>query len=99
LRRNDVAVKKRRSDSTKPPEGHFQPKHAKLWVVGYGRVRRHSRLLYIGLDPEVVRLHDIQLGDTIKFSLMELIKAPRNEDEERLKTNRKKVVALDEETG
>lgn len=76
----DFKVRKQKPASTKHLEGHFQPKHEKLWVVSYGRVRRHSRLLYIGLDPEVVRLHDIQLGDTIKFMLFELIKSPRDEE-------------------
>lgn len=78
-------VKKQKSDSKRLPEAsdlRFQPKHEKLWIVGYGRVRRHSRQLYIGLDPEVVRLHNIRLGDTIKFMLVELVKAPRDEDEE-----------------
>lgn len=78
-------VKTRRSDKMRLSESdqpkHFQPKHEKLWFVGYARVRRHSRLLYIGLDPEVVRLHDIRLGDTIKFQLVEVIKPPRDEDE------------------
>jgi len=77
---NDVLVKKQKSASTSLPEGHFQPKREKLWFVGYARVRRHSRLLYIGLDSEVVRLHDIRLGDTIKFQLVEVIKTPRDEE-------------------
>jgi hypothetical protein len=52
----------------------------KLWLVGYFTVRRHSRTLYLPLDPTVVRLHDIQKGDIVKAVILELRKAPRPDE-------------------
>jgi hypothetical protein len=58
-----------------------QKKTEKIYVVGYYPVRRHARVLYIPLDPTVVRLHDLQKGDTIKAVILEVIRAPRPDDE------------------
>jgi hypothetical protein len=52
----------------------------KLWLVQYFTTRRHSRTLYLPLDPLTVRLHDIQKGDIIKAVILELRKAPRPDE-------------------
>ena len=57
-------------------------KRQKIWLVDYFKVRRHSRVLYLPLDPVIVGIHDIRKGDTIKAMLVEVIKAPREESEE-----------------
>lgn len=44
----------------------------KLYFVQFGQVRRHSRVLYLPLDPMTVRLHKIKKGDIIKYQLLEL---------------------------
>ena len=59
-----------------------QPNRQKIWLVDYFKVRRHSRVLYLPLDPVVVGIHDIQKGDTIKAMLVEVIRSPREEGEE-----------------
>jgi len=48
----------------------------KLYFVQFGQVRRHSRVLYIPLDPVTVRLHKIKKGDIIKYHLLDLHRAP-----------------------
>ena len=48
----------------------------KLYFVQFGQVRRHSRVLYIPLDPMTVRLHKVKKGDIIKYQLLELRRAP-----------------------
>jgi hypothetical protein len=48
----------------------------KLYFVQFGQVRRHSRVLYLPLDPVTVRLHKIKKGDIIKYQLLELRRAP-----------------------
>lgn len=54
----------------------------KLYFVQFGQVRRHSRVLYIPLDPMTVRLTRIKKGDIIKYSLLELRRSPElNEGE------------------
>jgi hypothetical protein len=58
----------------------IENKPEKIYVVGYYPIRRHSRVLYIPLDPTVVRLHDLQKGDTIKAILLEVIKTPRENE-------------------
>lgn len=58
----------------------MKPKTEKIYVVGYHQIRRHSRVLYIPLDSTIVRLHDLQKGDTIKAIILEVIKAPREND-------------------
>lgn len=64
-------------------EDMVQPiKPEKLYVVQYGQVRRHSRVLYIPLDPTMVRLNRIKKGDIIKYSLLELRRAPEGDEEE-----------------
>ena len=55
-------------------------KPEKLGLVAYFTVRRHSRVLYLPLDPTAVRLHDIEKGDIIKAKIVELRKAPRPDD-------------------
>lgn len=55
-------------------------KPEKLWLVQYFTTRRHSRTLYLPLDPLTVRLHDIQKGDIIKAVILELRKAPRPDE-------------------
>lgn len=57
-------------------------KHEKIYIVDYFPVRRHSRVLYIPLDPVVVGIYDIQKGDKIKAVLLEVIKQPRDEGRE-----------------
>jgi len=52
----------------------------KLWLVSYFQVRRHSRVLYLPLDPVAVRLHDVQKGDIVKAVILELRKGPRVDD-------------------
>jgi len=48
----------------------------KLYFVQYAQVRRHSRVLYLPLDPVTVRLHKIKKGDIIKYQTLELRRAP-----------------------
>lgn len=61
-------------------------KTEKIWVVGYHQIRRHSRVLYIPLDPTVVRLHDLRKGDVVKTVLLEVVKGPRDETEQEVET-------------
>lgn len=60
--------------------GVQSPKTEKLYFVMYGQVRRHSRVLYLPLDSTVVRLNRIKKGDIIKYSLLELRRAPSEEE-------------------
>ena len=53
----------------------------KIWVVGYFQVRRHSRVLYLPLPPEVVSIHQLKKGDTIKAMLVAVKRAPDPDDE------------------
>jgi hypothetical protein len=55
-------------------------KPEKLWFVQYATIRRHSRVLYLPLDPTVVRLRRLKKGDVIKYMMLELTRAP-SEDE------------------
>lgn len=55
-------------------------KPEKLGLVAYFTVRRHSRVLYLPLDPTAVRLHGIMKGDIIKAKILELRKAPRPDE-------------------
>lgn len=57
-------------------------KREKIWTVDYYTVRRHSRVLYLPLSPTVVSLHDIQKGDLLKAAILEVIRAPREEENE-----------------
>ncbi|MGA2767161.1 MAG: hypothetical protein ABSF24_02445 [Candidatus Bathyarchaeia archaeon] len=52
----------------------------KLWLIQYFEVRRHSRTLYLPLDPTTVRIHDIERGDIVKAVLLALRKAPRPDE-------------------
>ena len=54
-----------------------EPRREKIYIVDYFQVRRHSRILYIPLDPVIVDIYDIQKGDKIKAVLLEVIKQPR----------------------
>jgi len=51
----------------------------KLYFVQFGYVRRHSRVLYVPLDPVTVRLHGIKKGDIVKYQLLELRRGPTEE--------------------
>jgi hypothetical protein len=63
-------------------EGMVQPqKIEKIWVVEYAPVRRHSRVLYLPLDPMTVRLHGLKKGDVLKYQLLELRRAPEGDEE------------------
>lgn len=55
-------------------------KPEKLGLTSYYQVRRHSRVLYLPLDPTAVKLHDIQKGDIIKAKILELRKGTRSDD-------------------
>jgi len=57
-------------------------KSQKLWIVDWFTLRRHSRVLYLPLDRTIVDLYDLQKGDRIKAVLLEVIKAPREEESE-----------------
>lgn len=54
----------------------------KIWIVDYFRVRRHSRVLYLPLDMEIAQLYDIRKGDLVKAMLVEIVKAPRDGEDE-----------------
>jgi len=56
-------------------------KTEKLYFVQYGQVRRHSRVLYLPLDSTMVRLNRIKKGDIIKYQLLELRRAPEEDEE------------------
>jgi len=60
--------------NTVQPDGRSQ-KAEKLWYVQLGQVRRHSRVLYLPLDPQIVRLNKIKKGDLVKYELLEIIRA------------------------
>lgn len=60
----------------------MKKRREKIWLVDYFKVRRHSRVLYLPLDPVVVDLHDLKKGDTIKAVLLDVIKAPREEEKD-----------------
>jgi len=63
-------------------EGGVQTRKAeKLYLVMYAEVRRHSRVLYLPLDPTMVRFNGIKKGDIIKYSLLELRRAPEGDAE------------------
>ena len=53
----------------------------KLHFVQLAQVRRHSRVLYIPLDAMAVHWSRIKKGDTIKYSLLEIRRAPEVEEE------------------
>jgi len=57
-------------------EGQKVEKTERLWFVQFGQLRRHSRVLYIALDPTVVRLYRLKKGDILKYMLLELRRAP-----------------------
>jgi hypothetical protein len=57
-------------------------KPEKLYAVGYAQVRRHSRVLYLPLDPLTVRLNKIKKFDVVKFALLELRRAPEGDEKE-----------------
>lgn len=57
-------------------------KSEKLWIVDWFTLRRHSRVLYLPLDQEISDLYGLKKGDKIKAVLLELIRAPREEEGE-----------------
>lgn len=59
---------------------HKPEKPEKLGLVAYFTVRRHSRVLYLPLDPTAVRLHDMQKGDIVKAKIIDLRKGPRSDE-------------------
>ena len=74
-------MKKTKAENVELVHSDHEPlKPEKLGLVAYFTVRRHSRVLYLPLDPTAVRLHDIEKGDIIKAKILELRKAPRPDD-------------------
>jgi hypothetical protein len=57
----------------------LEQKGEKIWFVQYGTVRRHSRVLYLPLDPVLVRLHHIKKGDVIKYQTLQLRRSPEED--------------------
>ena len=55
-------------------------KPEKLWFVQFGQVRRHSRVLYLPLDPTIVQMYKLKKGDVLKFMLLELRRAPAEDE-------------------
>jgi hypothetical protein len=55
-------------------------KPEKLGIVEYFTVKRHSRVLYLPIDPITVSQHDIQKGDIVKAKLVELRKQARPDE-------------------
>jgi hypothetical protein len=72
--------KNERKDESLVQTDRESQKPEKLGLVAYFTVRRHSRVLYLPLDPTAVRLHDIEKGDIIKAKILELRKDPRPDD-------------------
>jgi len=72
--------KSKRKDEPVVQTDRDAKKPEKLWLVQYFPIRRHSRVLYLPLDPVTVRLHGIQKGDIIKAVILELRKAPRPDE-------------------
>lgn len=56
-------------------------KREKVWTVDYYPVRRHSRVLYVPLSRNVCDLHDIQKNDLLKVAILEVVRAPRADEE------------------
>jgi len=54
----------------------------KLWLVQYFTIRRHSRVLYLPLDPTTVKLHKLKKGDILKAMILEVSRRAPDEDEE-----------------
>jgi hypothetical protein len=69
-----------RKQSSKNESMVHEPKIEKLWIVEYAQIRRHSRVLYLPLDPLTVRLNKLKKGDTIKYHLVELRRAPPEDE-------------------
>ena len=61
-------------------EARKPEKIERLWFVQFGTIRRHSRVLYVPLDPTIVRLYHLKKGDILKYELLELRRSP-GEDE------------------
>lgn len=58
-------------------------KKQKIWIVDHFRVRRHSRVLYLPLDSLIANIYDIEKGDVVKCMLVEVIRSPRADEEEK----------------
>jgi len=54
-------------------------KPEKIWFVQFAQIRRHSRTLYLPLDPTIVRMFHLKKGDVIKFEMLELRRAPEED--------------------
>jgi len=56
-------------------------KAEKMWSVQFATVRRHSRILYLPLDPTTIRLFGLKKGDIVKYQTLELRRAPDGDEE------------------
>jgi hypothetical protein len=72
--------KSKRRDAVVVQSDVSRQKAEKIWFVQLGQVRRHSRILYLPLSPDIVSLYRIKKGDKIKYMMLQLIRAP-GEDE------------------
>jgi hypothetical protein len=63
----------------------------KIWFVQLGQVRRHSRVLYLPLDSNVVNLYHIRKGDEIKYMLLGLKRAPDPDEPLRERSDRQEL--------
>jgi len=73
---------KRKDEPVVPSDGEARKpeKIERLWFVQFGTIRRHSRVLYVPLDPTIIRLYHLKKGDILKYELLELRRSP-GEDE------------------
>jgi hypothetical protein len=62
-------------------QSEILPKSETIHFQAYAPVRRHSRVLYIPLDATLVRLKRIKKGDILRWSALELIRAPSPDEE------------------
>jgi len=57
------------------------PEIEKIGLVEWFEVRKHSRALYVLLNPVDVRLHDIQVGDRLRMKIEWIRRTPRDTEE------------------
>jgi hypothetical protein len=57
-----------------------EQKPEKIWFVVVAQIRRHSRILYLPLDPQIVRMHRLKKGDVVKFQLITVTRAPAEDE-------------------
>lgn len=72
--------KSEQKDGSLVRSDHEGQKTEKIWFVQLGQVRRHSRVLYLPLDPGIVSLFKIKKGDRIKYMLLSLVRAPEEDE-------------------